>query len=275
VTASGPQHPHDDLAALAVGALTRAEADRVRATVARSPDVAAELARLREAAAALPSAVLQIDPPASLKARVMAIAGEPAAPATTSAAQPAAVALRPRPAVPNWLALAATAVLAFGLLLYAWQLRGRVDALDGQLADATIQLANAEADMRDARTRLVRAQAETAVLAAPDLARIDLAGQSGADNAVARAFWSRSHGLVFTATRLPDLPRGRTYQLWVLTDDAPISAGVFRADADGRASAVFDTPVSLPSPTGMAVSIEPEGGVPAPTGEIVLLGKPA
>lgn len=273
MTASGPQHPHDDLGALAVGALTRAEAERVRAEVTRSPAAAEELARLREAAASLPHAVPQLDPPASLKARVMAIAGSPTAPAASSTATAAVVPLRPRPAVPNWLALAAMALLAFGLLVYAWQLRGRVDALEGQLADATIRLADAEADMRDARTRVVRAQAETAVLAAPDLARIDLAGQPGADTAVARAFWSRAHGLVFTATRLPDLPRGRTYQLWVLTDDAPISAGVFRADADGRASAVFDTPVSLPTPTGMAVSIEPEGGVPAPTGDVVLTGK--
>ena len=78
---------------------------------------------------------------------------------------------------------------------------------------------------------------------------------------------------MLTATRLPDLPEGRTYQLWVLTSGAPISAGIFRPDASGGTSIVFDTPVSLPPPTGMAVSVEPAGGVPAPTGEIVLAGK--
>ena len=87
------------------------------------------------------------------------------------------------------------------------------------------------------------------------------------------AFWSRAQGLVFTAARLPDLPQGRTYQLWVLTAGAPVSAGLFRPDASGGSSAVFDTPVALPTPAGLAVSIEPEGGVPAPTGDIVLVGK--
>ena len=77
---------------------------------------------------------------------------------------------------------------------------------------------------------------------------------------------------MFTATRLPDLPRGRTYQVWVLTDGAPVSAGLMEPDAEGRVTAVFDTSVALPQPTGMAVSVEPSGGVPAPTGDIILVG---
>ena len=78
---------------------------------------------------------------------------------------------------------------------------------------------------------------------------------------------------MLTAAHLPDLPAGRTYQLWVLTSGAPVSAGMFHPDASGGTSMVFDTPVSLPAPAGLAVSMEPDGGVPAPTGEIVLVGK--
>lgn len=220
--------------------------------------------------AGLLQAVPAVDPPAALKARVMAAAGSgtwhaPPTPAVqaSSSRLPSAVA---------WLAMAATTLVAFGLLAYALQLRGRIDSLEGQLTEATVRLANTEADVRDAQTRLLRARAETTVLSAPDLARVDLAGQKDAPNAVARAFWSRAHGLVLTATRLPDLPRGRTYQLWVLTDGAPVSAGLLAPDAEGRVTAMFDTPVSLPAPKGMAISIEPDGGVPAPTGPIVLMG---
>ena len=57
-------------------------------------------------------------------------------------------------------------------------------------------------------------------------------------------------------------PAGKTYQLWVLTKQpAPISAGLFKPDAQGRVAAVFETPTNLPQPVGMAVTIEPEGGV--------------
>jgi hypothetical protein len=111
-----------------------------------------------------------------------------------------------------------------------------------------------------------------AILSAPDLARIDLAGQPPADSARARAFWSRSRGLVFTASNLPPAPPGRTYQLWVVTADAPISAGLLKPDASGAVNIVIDTPPDLPAPVAMAVTLEPEGGVPAPTGEKYLIG---
>lgn len=173
----------------------------------------------------------------------------------------------------GWLAAAAAAILALGLGVYALQLRSQVERLQADLDATAARLATTEAEARVNRTRLARAQAETSILTAADLRRVDLAGQKGAPRAAARAFWSRAQGLVLTATRLPDLPEGRTYQLWVLTSGAPISAGIFRPDASGGTSIVFDTPVSLPPPAGMAVSVEPAGGVPAPTGEIVLIGK--
>jgi anti-sigma-K factor RskA len=38
-------------------------------------------------------------------------------------------------------------------------------------------------------------------------------------------------------------------------------------------AAIFETPVDLPRPTAMAVTIEPDGGVPAPTGAMYLVGR--
>jgi anti-sigma-K factor RskA len=35
---------------------------------------------------------------------------------------------------------------------------------------------------------------------------------------------------------------------------------------------MFATPATLPTPTGMAVSIEPDGGTSAPTGALYLVG---
>ena len=78
---------------------------------------------------------------------------------------------------------------------------------------------------------------------------------------------------MFTASNLPAPPPGRAYQLWVLTaQPAPISAGMLVVDASGRVTARFDTPLDLPRPVAMAVTLEPEGGVPAPTGEKYLVG---
>jgi anti-sigma-K factor RskA len=52
-----------------------------------------------------------------------------------------------------------------------------------------------------------------------------------------------------------------------------MSAGVFDVDAEGRAELeVSDMPVDVPI-AGLAVTLEPRGGLPAPSGKILLHGK--
>src|SRR4029078_1305549 len=98
---------------------------------------------------------------------------------------------------------------------------------------AEVQAARAEAAATGVRLASLqqasdRSESAFAVLVAPDVARIDLAGQPGqAPSASGRAFWSRARGMVFSATSLPAPPPGRTYQVWVVTKDpAPLSAGL-------------------------------------------------
>ncbi len=211
----------------------------------------------------LGQAVAQEDPSPALRARVLA--------AAVSSRQPTA---RPRsaPALIPWLAAAASLVLAFGLTIYTGQLRSRISVLEDELRSARARADATERQMADAQRTAAGAQTAVSVLTAPDVARIDLAGQTVAPKASARAFWSRSRGMVFTASNLPPLPAGRTYQLWVVTAQAPISAGLLTPDAAGNVSDTFNTPPDVPQPVAIAVTIEPAGGVPAPTGERYLIG---
>src|SRR4051812_32881876 len=77
----------------------------------------------------------------------------------------------------SWVALAASVLLAIALGGYAAQLRGRVIGLESQLREATRRAEASEGQMAEARRVAFDAQGQIAVLAAPDLARIDLAGQ--------------------------------------------------------------------------------------------------
>jgi anti-sigma-K factor RskA len=209
----------------------------------------------------LGQAVPQVDPPAALRARVLAIA----------TARPRAESAAARPAL--WqLATAASIVLAAGLALYTSQLRGRITLLESELSEARARADAADQRMAAAQRTASSAQQAVAVLTAPDLARVNLAGQPPAPNASARAFWSRSRGMVFTASNLPPLPPGRTYQLWVVTAQAPLSAGLLTPDPRGGVSETFSTPPDIPQPIALAVTIEPAGGVPAPTGDKYLVG---
>src|SRR5947208_100490 len=94
--------------------------------------------------------------------------------------------------------------------------------------------ATVEAHLRQCDECAADLQAPLAVLTAPDVRQIRLAGQPVAPNAAARVYWSRSRGLVFTGTNLPKAPAGRIYQLWFVTPNAAISAGLLNPDDSGR-----------------------------------------
>src|SRR5262245_39365713 len=210
----------------------------------------------------LGQAVPQVDPPLALRARVLgSVAGAPT--------------VRPAPArSAMWLvATAASLVLATGLGIYTTQLRGRIGILEDELRDARARATAAEQRAIDAQQAISATRVTVAVLTAPDVARIDLAGQAVAPQASARAFWSRSRGMVFTASNLPALPPGRVYQLWVVTaQPAPISAGLLTPDAQGSVNETFNTPSDIPQPVALAVTIEQAGGVRSPSGERYLVG---
>ena len=52
----------------------------------------------------------------------------------------------------------------------------------------------------------------------------------------------------------------------------PVGAGLLRPSPDGAVQAVFATPAGLAKAAAFAVTIEPDGGVPAPTGDKYLVG---
>ena len=213
----------------------------------------------------------QVDPPPALRRRVLAAAGAPEV-SSRAIVTPMPARSRPRFVNAGWLSAAALLIASVAVGAYAVSVRQRVGGLEGQLREALNRLDLTEQRLAEATRAAERAQLRMAVLTSPDLKQVSLAGQPPAPRAAGRAFWSRSNGLIFAANGLPPLPAGRTYQLWFLTRGAPVSAGLIAPDSAGRIAAAFDTPPGTPDPTGLAVSIEPEGGVPAPTGAIYLAG---
>jgi anti-sigma-K factor RskA len=267
------QAPHDemkgDAGAYVLGSLDPHERAVFEAHLSTCDECAAEVRAFRGVATALARGVSQPAPGLDVRTRVLAGIG-------IGARSPA----RPMPRVASdmrqWLPLAALIVLTIGMGVYAGWLQVRVTVLEERLEQALLQAAAAETAVADARRVNTELQSAMGVLAAPDLVRIDLAGQGPAPQATARALWSRARGMVFTATNLPPLPAGQVYQVWVVpAAQPPISAGLLMPDPAGAGQTYFNTPVDIPPPAAVAVSIEPAGGVPAPTGDIYLVGKPA
>lgn len=77
-----------------------------------------------------------------------------------------------------------------------------------------------------------------------------------------------------SVSNLPAVPMGKDYQLWLINSDlgAPVSAGVFNTDDSGNSQYSFSGNSELERVDTFALSLEDEGGKPAPEGPIVLVG---
>jgi anti-sigma-K factor RskA len=275
----------EELAALhAFDLLEGADRERFVAELARDPELQKLLADLRLSATALAHVAPDSEPPAELRARVLASAASLSPDASLATALPRAGRLIPFPSWVPWLVAASIAVAAFWSNRRYNDAEARASSLSDQKFVAELALKQTRAQLDDARRLLEQSGRQIAELSANlkaegDLAHFKIAtlasmlGNSPA--ALAVAVWdpTREEG-VLAVSRLPALASEKDYQLWVIDRQyaSPVSGGVFVVDpATGEAHIVFKADKPVHSIAKFAVSLERKGGVPKPEGPIVLL----
>jgi len=255
----------------ALGALEGEDRVRLDAHLAEGCETCREdLARALRVAENLLDAVPPVHPSPGARDRLIARVREDATPTASPHAAPARTRRRP------WLPLAAAAglALAVGIGLYARTLRSAIDGERDLRQDLQGRLLAERRTREDLEARLAGMEQAMGTLTAPGTRAVTLAGLESAPGASARAFLDppRRQILLFVYN-LPPLPEGRTYQLWVIVGkQPPVSAGTFDVRPDG--SARFDARAipRLEGSVTVAVTQEPAGGVPQPTGPMVLAG---
>ena len=276
---SGPDH--DKFAGYAslyaLGALDTRERAEFQEHLEVCRPCVEEVTLLLPVSRGLSQAVPLREPPAALRSRVIeqVTGSRPEASIPDTPVRPT-----PRPAnrarsILVGLAAAATVVAAAGGGWFTAELFNENRALRQSLENEELRAMRAESAAAAARESGENAEARLAILSAPDVVVINLAGQPAAPQASGRAFWSPTEGLLFTATELPALAPDRVYQLWFVAPPGPVSAGLLQPDAQGQASMRVDLPPDLTVPVSLGVTIEPAGGLTAPTGEMYLMGQPA
>lgn len=245
-------------AGYALGAASAEEAAAVEEAIAGSPALAAEVASYREVAVRLAQA-RAVAPSSAVRDRLMTRVRETpqrdARDARDAAVVPIAAARRSR--TPVWLAagLAASLLLAAGL---AWQnaaLRRSLDARGAEIAAAT-----------EKATRRER-QLETVLEAEKDLYVAQMKSADTVAGPGIQFFWNEKKRVAMLhAFRLRPAPAGRSYQLWLVRDGAPVSAKVFNSDPDGHALVEdIAVPARAAGVTQVLLTEEPAGGSPQPT----------
>jgi len=128
-------------------------------------------------------------------------------------------------------------------------------------------------ELRNARITLEEKERTLDLLGAPTTRLIQLAAQGDVPyRASALLNGDRNEAVLLSSALEPK--QGKDYQLWLIRGNEKISAGLLEVAA-GEPTVARIAPDLLRAgpPDAIAVTVEPEGGVPQPTGPIVLLGK--
>lgn len=218
-----------------------------------------------EALAALERQAPPVIPPASVKSALLARLA-------VGAATPAPPARRRRPRWVPWAvgaAAVAVTALATGMLV-----AGRYETEIGRLAAETVALRErVQRDEAALREQLAVSARVLELLSDPATRIVALQGSGPAARATGRVVWNATAGGHLFVADLPPAPPGKTYELWTITGGMPRPAGLFDVDASGRAGRRLEPAREGGAVDVFAVTVEPAGGVPAPTGPIVLASR--
>jgi len=249
----------------ALGALTDEERAQVDAYVATDADARARLNDAIRATAALPYAARPIAPRSQTKQAVLTrvTADAPARRASARVPFSAKVArLLDRPAWRIAMPLVALAGLIVAVIVGVWAI-----SLNNEISQLRAEQAALQRELLTQREVLAQ-------VAVPQSQAMAIAGTQLQPNAHGQMIANpNSNSGVLIVADLAPLPSGKVYQFWLIKGNKPVSAGLFSVDAQGRGLLPVSTSEPIGSFDAIGVSIEPEGGSPQPTGEIVMLSK--
>lgn len=173
----------------------------------------------------------------------------------------------------TWYRFAAAASVIFilmsvGLFFYSQNLMDKVE-------NQSEVIANQQTTIEHLESEVERKEELLTILEARDVDLVLMDGMAEmSPNGYGKVVWDKVGGrALLQVANIPSVPSDKDYQLWFIVDGQPISAGVFAVD-DPAQDNFFKIEQLQSSATegAFAITMEPKGGMPQPTGDMYLLG---
>jgi hypothetical protein len=167
----------------------------------------------------------------------------------------------------NWWGIAATVAL----VITGGQLM-RVTSERNEIRDRAVAVDTLAPHADSLQSIVAQKDAMLEAITGPDVKTVPLTNRTARDP-LGRMMWNRAtNDWVMVTYGLRQPRQGMTYQVWLITDDAKISAGTFTPDDKGNSMMRANYALPREALRAVAVTEEPEGGVPSPTGPMVIAG---
>lgn len=131
-----------------------------------------------------------------------------------------------------------------------------------------------ETTIRLLETEVERKSELLAILEARDVDLILMDGLEVNPNGFGKVVWDKDNGqALLQVANIPAVPTAKEYQLWFVINNQPFSAGVFAVNDPTRDNFFKINELNQSASQGaFAITLEPEGGSPQPTGDMYMVG---
>ena len=179
----------------------------------------------------------------------------------------------------SWLPFGITVaalVMILGFSLYVVRLMGTIDRQDQHLVTVEKEKQELATQIVVLRDELSRKEELLKILSSRQIEITILSGLEVNPVGYGKILWDPERATaILQVANLPNVPSDKEYQLWVIKDK-PISAGVFAvSNANDNFFRIEHLAVTNPKEiSAFAITLEPKGGVPQPTGSMYMAGSP-
>lgn len=247
-----PERLEELMAGYVLGNLSSEEAEELNQLLTEHPELETELQRLQEVLGVLPYALPEVEPPQQLRQSILDTVS---AESSIELSNPLPVAQKRRrrnsPLFWSRIVGSVAALLVLALVFENYQIRGRVENLEAEVAPR---------------------EAVIAMLQKPDTHVVPLKGMAQASAATGSMIVTPGDSkAVLILKNLPVLPKGQVYQLWSVVNDETIPWGQFRTRQHGTVFVKFSRPSNF-EVTALAITVEVSPTPTAPAGPMVMAG---
>ncbi len=179
----------------------------------------------------------------------------------------------------NWIpwGIAASLAMVAVFSLFVIKLMGTIEKQNRQLAVVEQEKQELQTRLVSLRDELTRKNEQLKVLSAKQIHISIMDGLKVNPIGYGKIIWDpEKRSAILQVSNLPAVPSDKDYQLWVIKGKKPISAGVFAVnDTSSNFFKIENLAVTNPKEiAAFAVTLEPKGGMPQPTGDMYMMGAP-
>lgn len=172
----------------------------------------------------------------------------------------------------NWpvftlAASVALLIICLSLIFYSFNLSSQLDRKEEEIAQQQEVISELQTDILQKNELLT-------VLESQEVEIISMSGMQSNPDGFGKIIWSSKSGnALIQVANMPVTKEDNVYQLWIISNNKYIPAEVFSVNSEGEGFFKIEQMNNVKQQAdAFAVTIEPEGGSPQPTGDTYLMG---